>query len=66
MPKETKEICRLYFEGKVEESAELQLRLFPLIKALFSEVNPMKVMNSFHRSEDIKMVGRICALLKEI
>ncbi len=43
MPKETKEICRLYFEGKVEESAELQLRLFPLIKALFSEVNPIPV-----------------------
>ncbi len=41
LPKETGDICRLYFEGKVKESAALQLRLLPLVHALFSEVNPI-------------------------
>jgi 4-hydroxy-tetrahydrodipicolinate synthase len=41
MPKETSDICKLFFEGKVEQSRELQLRLLPLIDALFSEVNPI-------------------------
>ena len=41
MPKETHEICSLWFEGKVKESAALQLRLLDLINALFCEVNPI-------------------------
>ena len=36
-------MCRLFFEGKVQESTQLQLKYFPLIKALFSEVNPIPV-----------------------
>lgn len=43
LPKETNEICRLFAEGMVREAAELQLRLMPLIKALFSDVNPIPV-----------------------
>lgn len=42
-PKETHDICQLYLEGKVKESRDLQLRAFPLIEALFSEVNPIPV-----------------------
>ncbi len=41
MPKETHDICQLFFDGKVKESAALQLRLLPLINALFCEVNPI-------------------------
>ncbi|MBO5269223.1 MAG: 4-hydroxy-tetrahydrodipicolinate synthase [Clostridia bacterium] len=41
MPKETHDICALWFEGKVKESAALQLRLLDLINALFCEVNPV-------------------------
>lgn len=41
MPRETHEICSLWFEGKVKESADLQLKLLPLCNALFSEVNPV-------------------------
>ena len=41
MPKATSDICKLYFEGKVEESRKLQLRLLPLVNALFCEVNPI-------------------------
>lgn len=42
-PKETHDICQLYFEGKVKESAELQLRLLKLANTLFCEVNPIPV-----------------------
>ena len=43
MPKATHEICRLFFDGDVAASRELQLRLIPLVNALFSEVNPIPV-----------------------
>lgn len=41
LPKETHDICALWFEGKVKESAALQLRLLDFINALFCEVNPV-------------------------
>ena len=41
MPRETHDICQLYFDGKVKESAKLQLELLDLINALFCEVNPI-------------------------
>lgn len=43
MPKETHDICNLYFEGKVKESSELQIKYLDLINALFIEVNPIPV-----------------------
>lgn len=43
LPRETSAICRRFFDGDVKGSAELQLRLLPLINALFSEVNPIPV-----------------------
>lgn len=43
MPAETKKICTDYFEGKLAESLAAQLRLLPLIDALFCEVNPIPV-----------------------
>lgn len=42
-PKETHEICQLYLDGRVKESAALQLRALPLVKELFREVNPIPV-----------------------
>ena len=42
-PKITHDICRLWFEGQVQESARLQLAMLPLIHALFCDVNPMPV-----------------------
>lgn len=41
LPKETVEMCNLFFEGKVQESAKMQLRYKALIDALFCEVNPI-------------------------
>lgn len=40
-PKETHDICQLYFDGKVEESAKLQIAFTDLADALFCETNPI-------------------------
>lgn len=43
MPAEAHDICQLWFDGKVKESAELQLKLLSFCNALFCEVNPVPV-----------------------
>lgn len=48
MPKETHDICQLYFDGKVQESAALQLKLLDLINNLFSDVNPIPVKEALN------------------
>lgn len=45
-PSKVAEMCRLYFDGKQRESAEIQLMFVPLIKALFSDVNPVPVKDA--------------------
>ncbi len=42
-PKQTHDICELFWQGKVKESAELQINMMKLIDALFSDVNPIPV-----------------------
>ena len=41
MPKETVQMADMLFAGDMVGSAEMQLRLLPLIHSLFSEVNPI-------------------------
>ena len=41
MPAQTVELCQRFFRGDVKGSAELQLKLLPLIHALFSQTNPI-------------------------
>ena len=48
MPKETHDICQLYFDGKVQESAALQLKLLDLINNLFADVNPIPVKEALN------------------
>lgn len=43
MPEKVHELCSLWFEGKVKESADLQLKLLKLMNAMFCEVNPIPV-----------------------
>ena len=43
VPKETADMCKLYFEGKTSEAAKLQLKYLSLVDALFCEVNPIPV-----------------------
>ncbi|MEG1069089.1 MAG: 4-hydroxy-tetrahydrodipicolinate synthase [Ruthenibacterium sp.] len=42
-PRQTHDICALYFAGKEKESLALQLQMLDLIDALFSDVNPIPV-----------------------
>lgn len=42
-PKQTHDMVKLYLEGHRQEALRLQLDFLPLIKALFSEVNPIPV-----------------------
>lgn len=49
LPEKTCEICNNYFNGSIDESRKLQLELLPLIKALFSEVNPIPVKSAMSK-----------------
>lgn len=42
-------LCESFFEGKKEESYSLQLRINPLIKSLFNEVNPIPVKYAMNK-----------------
>lgn len=50
-PRQTHDICQLYCDGRVRESADLQVKLLPLINALFCDVNPIPV------KEAVSMMG---------
>ena len=43
MPAQTHEMCERFFKGDLAGAAKLQMDYLPLIKALFSEVNPIPV-----------------------
>lgn len=43
VPKETHDICKLWFDGKTSESAALQLKYLKLANSLFCDVNPIPV-----------------------
>ena len=42
-PEEVHDMCEKFFEGKVDEAREMQLKAVPITDALFSEVNPIPV-----------------------
>ncbi len=50
-PKETHEICQKCLEGDFAGARELQFKALPLVKALFSEVNPIPVKSA------LEMIG---------
>lgn len=43
MPRETHDMCRLFLDGKLEESRKMQLKLLDIMDALFWDVNPIPV-----------------------
>ncbi len=47
-PKETHDICELYFKGDVKGSRDLQIKYIDLISALFCEVNPIPVKEAMN------------------
>ena len=42
-PKEANTLCEAALNGNLDEAAEMQIKLLPLIDALFSEINPIPV-----------------------
>ncbi len=42
-PQEVQRICTLYEQGKAEKATQLQLKLLPLIRTLFADINPMPI-----------------------
>ena len=50
-PRQTHEICQKCLEGDFASARQLQFKALPLVKALFSEVNPIPVKSA------LKMIG---------
>ena len=48
LPQETHDIVASYMNGDVQTSRDLQVKYIPLIKALFSEVNPIPVKKALN------------------
>ena len=44
----TKQNIQNFFDGNIEQSTKMQLNAIPLIKALFSEVNPIPVKSALN------------------
>lgn len=43
LPAEVHKMCADFFEGDIASAREMQIKLYPLVKALFSETNPIPV-----------------------
>ncbi len=48
IPRDMHDMCQLYFDGKVKEAAQMQLRALDLIDKLFIEVNPIPIKNAMN------------------
>lgn len=47
-PKDTHNVVKYFLDGKINDSRNLQLKMIPLIQALFSEVNPIPVKEALN------------------
>ena len=48
LPRQTHDMVRLWMEGDYEGSRRMQFELMPIIKELFSEVNPIPVKTALN------------------
>ncbi len=48
-PKETHDMCQAFFDGDIKKARDLQIKLLPLIKSLFVEVNPIPVKEALNQ-----------------
>jgi 4-hydroxy-tetrahydrodipicolinate synthase len=48
MPRYTHELAAAYFEGDTAKACEMQLKVLPLVSALFCEVNPIPVKTALN------------------
>lgn len=49
LPRETHEICELFFEGKIKEASDMQISMISMISALFCDVNPIPVKEALNQ-----------------
>ncbi len=42
-PKDVANMCRLFFDSEIDEAKKLHLKMFPVIKVLFIETNPIPI-----------------------
>ncbi|MEO0138095.1 MAG: 4-hydroxy-tetrahydrodipicolinate synthase [candidate division WOR-3 bacterium] len=42
-PRAVADMCRFFFEGRFSEAKELHIKMFPVVKALFIETNPIPI-----------------------
>ena len=48
IPEKMARMCTDFMENRVKESAELQIEIYPLIKEMFAEVNPIPVKTAIY------------------
>lgn len=48
IPKETHDMCELFFNGDVEGAARIQREVVPIVEAMFCEVNPIPVKEAMN------------------
>ena len=48
LPNLMAEMCSLFAEGKTDEAKKIHLKLFPLIKDLFVQTNPIPIKYAMH------------------
>ncbi|HDN86575.1 MAG: 4-hydroxy-tetrahydrodipicolinate synthase [Candidatus Omnitrophota bacterium] len=67
MPKETHSLVESFLKGNLEKAKKLQLELYPLIKALFIETNPIPVKTALGAMGLIDPILRLplCKMRKE-
>lgn len=64
-PAQTVEMCDRFFKGDIKGSTELQLKYLPLIKALFSQTNPIPAKAALARMGYCKDILRLPLLPME-
>ncbi len=48
IPRETHDLCEKFFNGDLKGSLDMQLKMLPLVKALFIETNPIPVKTAMN------------------
>ncbi|CDF59128.1 Dihydrodipicolinate synthase [Thermobrachium celere DSM 8682] len=48
LPKDTHDMCELFLKGDLKAALDIQLKMIPLIKALFIETNPIPVKTAMN------------------
>lgn len=48
LPKDTHDLCAKFLEGNLKDSLELQLKMLPLVNAVFIETNPIPIKTAMN------------------